>query len=126
MRRRGERGSAVVDFVLVMVVLVPLVLGIIQVALVMHVRATLAAAASEGARLAATVDRGPGDGVALTRRQIDAALASTYAQHVTARPVTIDGQPGVEVTVRAEVPALGLGGPGVAVSVTGRAVEEVP
>lgn len=126
MRRRDGRGSAVVDFVLVMVVLVPLVLGIIQVALVMHVRATLAAAASEGARLAATVDRGPGDGVALTRRQIDGAIAGSYARHVTARPVRIDGQPGVEVTVRAEVPALGLGGPGVALSVSGRAVEEVP
>ncbi|NYJ00336.1 Flp pilus assembly protein TadG [Nocardioides thalensis] len=126
MRLRDQRGSAVVDFVLVMVVLVPLVLGIIQVGLVMHVRATLAAAASEGARLAATVDRGPGDGVALTRSQIDAALAGTYAQHVSARPITIDGQPGIAITVRAEVPALGLGGPGVALSVTGRAVEEVP
>lgn len=126
MRVRDARGSAVVDFVLVMVVLVPLVLGIIQVGLVMHVRATLAAAASEGARLAATVDRGPGDGVALTRSQIDAALAGTYAQHVSAHPITIDGQPGIAITVRAEVPALGLGGPGVALSVTGRAVEEVP
>jgi Flp pilus assembly protein TadG len=126
MRRRDQRGSAVVDFVLVMVVLMPLVLGIIQVGLVMHVRATLAAAASEGARLAATVDRGPGDGVALTRSQIDAALAGTYAQHVSAHPITIDGQPGIAITVRAEVPALGLGGPGVALAVTGRAVEEVP
>lgn len=125
-RRRDARGSAVVDFVLVMVVLVPSVLGIIQVGLVMHVRATLAAAASEGARLAATVDRGPGDGVALARSQIDAALSGTYAQHVTAHPITIDGQPGIEITVRAEVPALGLGGPGVALSVSGRAVEELP
>lgn len=124
--RRQDRGSAVVDFVLVMVVLVPLVLGIIQVALVMHVRATLAAAASEGARLAATVDRGPGDGVALTRRQIDEAIAGSYARQVSAHPVTINGQPGVAITVRAEVPALGLGGPGVALSVTGRAVEELP
>jgi hypothetical protein len=31
-----DRGSAVVDFVLVMVVLVPLVLGIAQVGLVLH------------------------------------------------------------------------------------------
>jgi Flp pilus assembly protein TadG len=126
MRVRGQRGSAVVDFVLVLVVLVPLVLGIIQVALVMHVRATLAAAASEGARYAATVDRGPGDGIARTREQIDAGLAGSFAQDVRAEPVSIDGQPGIAITVRAEVPALGLGGPAVAVSVTGRAVEEVP
>ena len=49
MRRRDERGSAVVDFVLVMIILVPLFLGILQVALVLHVRNTLTAAASDGA-----------------------------------------------------------------------------
>ena len=37
---RRERGAAVVDFVLVLVVLVPLVLGILQVALVLQVRNT--------------------------------------------------------------------------------------
>ncbi len=119
-----ERGAAVVDFVLVLVVLVPLVLGILQVALVMQVRNTLAAAASEGARVAATADRGPGDGVATTREQIDDAIASRYADDVTVRPVTIDGAPGVEITVRARVPALGVGGPAIEVEVTGRAVEE--
>lgn len=124
--RRPERGSAVVDFVLILVVLIPLVLGIIQVALVMHVRTTLAAAASEGARYAATVDRGPGDGIARTQGQIDAGLAGSFARDVHASAVSIDGQPGIAITVRAEVPALGLGGPAVALSVTGRAVEEVP
>lgn len=125
-RPRGQRGSAVVDFVLVLVVLVPLVLGLVQVALVLHVRTTLAAAASEGARLAATADRGPADGVARTREQIDDAIAGRFAQDVTARPVTVDGAPGVEVVVTAEVPALGLGGPAVTVTVSGRAVEEDP
>ena len=41
MRRRArtsERGAAVVDFVLVLLVLLPLVLGILQLALVLHVR----------------------------------------------------------------------------------------
>jgi Flp pilus assembly protein TadG len=121
---RKERGAAVVDFVLVLVVLVPLVLGILQVALVMHVRNTLASAASEGARVAATADRGPGDGVAATREQIGDAIAGRYAGDVRARPATIDGAPGVEITVRAKVPALGLGGPAIEVEVSGRAVEE--
>ena len=58
-RRRRQRGAAVVDFVLVLVVLVPVFLGILQVALVLFVRNTLAAAASEGARYAATLDRDP-------------------------------------------------------------------
>jgi Flp pilus assembly protein TadG len=119
-----ERGAAVVDFVLALVVLVPLFLGILQVALVMQVRNTLAAAASEGARVAATADRGPGDGVAATREQIGEAIAGRYADDVDAHPVSIGGAPGVEVTVRARVPALGLGGPAIELEVSGRAVEE--
>ena len=120
--RRTERGAAVVDVVLVMVVLVPLVLGIMQVALVLFVRNTLAAAASEGARLAATRDRGPADGAALTRAQIDDAVSGKFAQDVSARQ-TADG---VEVTVHARVPALGIGGPAIDLTVTGHAVEEPP
>ena len=49
-RSRSGRGAAVVDVVLVLAVLVPVVLGIMQVALVLHVRNTLVAAASEGPR----------------------------------------------------------------------------
>ena len=126
LRRRSERGSALVDFTLVMLLLVPLVLGILQVALVLHVRTTLAAAASEGARLAATADRGPADGVARTRAQIADAVGGRFARDVDVRTVMIDGAPGVEITVHAEVPALGLGGPAVSFSVSGRAVEEDP
>ncbi len=121
-----QRGSALVDFTLVTLVLVPMVLGLLQVALVLHVRATLAAAASEGARLAATADRGPGDGVARTRAQIADALAGRYAQDVTVRRVLLDGAPAIEIVVRAEVPALGIGGPAVDLTVSGRAVEEDP
>jgi len=125
-RERGQRGSAVVDFVLVLVVLVPVFLGILQVALVLLVRNTLASAASEGARYAATLDRGPDDGVARTRDQIDGAISGRFARDVSARPATVDGAEGVEVTVRAVVPALGIGGPGIALEVTGHAVEEQP
>ena len=112
------------DFVLVLVVLVPVVLGVLQVALVMHVRNTLASAASEGARYAATLDRSPADGAARTRRQIDGAISGRYADEVEARPAVVDGAPGVEVVVHATVPALGLGGPGISLTVIGHAVEE--
>ena len=125
-RRRRERGSAVVDFVLVLLVIMPLFLGILQVALVLMVRNTLASAASEGARYAATLDRGPADGVARTRQQIGRAISGRFAKDVEAAPVLIDGAPGVRVTVRATVPALGLGGPGVTLDVTGHAIEEEP
>jgi Flp pilus assembly protein TadG len=123
-RPRGERGSAVVDFVLVLVVLVPIFLGVLQVALVLLVRNTLASAASEGARYAATLDRGPADGASRTRRQIDGAISGRFAQDVSARPATVEGAPGVEVVVHATVPALGIGGPGISFTVTGHAVEE--
>lgn len=121
-----QRGSALVDFTLVTLVLLPVVLGLIQVALVLHVRTTLAAAASEGARLAATADRGPGDGVARTREQIDDALSGSFARDVDVRQVMVGGAPGIEITVHARVPALGIGGPAVEFSVSGRAVEEDP
>jgi Flp pilus assembly protein TadG len=123
---RGERGAAVVDFVLVLVVVLPLFLGILQVALVLHVRNTLTAAASEGARYAATADRPAAAGAARTRQQIAGALAARFARQVTARPATVRGAPGVEVDVTAEVPPLGIWGPAVRLDVSGHAVEEEP
>ena len=124
LRARGSRGAAVVDFVLVLVVLVPVFLGILQLALVLLVRNTVAAAASEGARYAATLDRSPDDGAARTRAQIEGALAARFAEDVRAGPVMVHGAPGVEVVVHVVVPALGIGGPAVELTVTGHAIEE--
>ena len=123
-RAAVDAGAAVVDFVLLMVLVVPLVLGVIQLGLVLHVRNTLTAAASDGARYAATIDRGPDDGVMRTREVIADALAARYARDVSAAAMTVDGYPGVVVRVRAEVPALGLFGPSVELDVAGHAVEE--
>ena len=125
-RPRDQGGAAVVDFVLVLVVLVPVFLGVLQVALVLFVRNTLTAAASEGARYAATLDRGPADGAARTRSQLDGVLVGRYARGVRAREVTLDGVPAVEVTVHVVVPALGIAGPAVALDVSGHAIEERP
>ena len=41
--------------------------GVLQLAVVLHVRATLVDCASEGARLGALADRSPADGAARTR-----------------------------------------------------------
>ncbi|NRQ51574.1 TadE family protein [Aeromicrobium stalagmiti] len=120
-----ERGSAVVDFVLIMVLLVPLVLGIAQVALVLHVRNTLASAASEGARSAAPLGATPADGAERTRSMIRRALDDRYADDVSASLTTVGGVPGAVVQVRAKVPALGLFGPSVTLDVSGHAVREV-
>jgi len=123
--RRDDRGAAVVDFVLVMILLVPLVLGIAQVGLVLHVRNTLASAASEGARAAAPLGATPADGVQRTQTMIRDALADRYADDVSARWATVSGVAGTEVVVHAQVPALGLFGPSVSVTVHGHAVREV-
>jgi len=122
---RGERGSAVVDFVLVMLVLVPFVLGVVQLGLVLHVRNTLTAAASDGARAAAPLGAGPADGVARARELIRGGLADRFADDVTATSTTIDGVAALQVTVRARVPVLGIGGPAVDLTTTGHAVREV-
>lgn len=121
---RTDRGSAVVDFVLVLVVLVPLFLGILQVALVLHVRNTLTSAASEGARYAATVDRSLEAGVERTRMQIDGALAERFAQNVSATRSLRDQVRVVRVDVVADVPPLGFWGPAVRLAVSGHAAEE--
>ncbi|MET9268477.1 TadE family protein [Kribbella sp. NPDC003557] len=124
MRVRGERGSAVVDFVLVSTILVPLFLGILQVGLFLYVRNTVTAAASEGAHYAAVLNRAPADGEARTRELIHGVVTDGLIDSVSAEETDIDGQPGVEVTVRAHMPPLGLWGPGISFSVEGHAVKE--
>jgi len=123
-RVRGDRGSAVVDFVLVTIILVPLVLGIVQIALVLYVRNTLASAASEGARFGATLDHGPDDGEARARQQILGVLSGRYTRSISARKTALDGAPAVEVTIKATVPAMGIGGPAVSLTVRGHAIQE--
>ena len=124
-RPRGEEASAVVDFVLVMMLVIPIVLGVIQVGLVLHVRNTLTSAASEGARYGATIDRSAADGVERTRQAIRQGLSERYARDVTARETVVNGVEGVVVDVGASVPALGLFGRSVRLEVQGHAVSEV-
>lgn len=112
------------EFVLVLVVLVPLVLGIAQVALVLHVRNTVTAAASDGARAAAVLDAGPDVARTRARDVVRTTLADRFADAVSARESVIDGVPVVEVRIRAEVPPLGLWGPSVPIEVVGHAVRQ--
>ena len=122
--RRDQCGAAVVDFVFVLVLLLPLFLGILQLALVLHVRNTLASAAAEGARAAATLGSTTEDGQQKAREQIDGALSDRFAQDIRIDQVVIEGAPAYRVTIRAEVPPLGLGGPGVPLQVSGNAIIE--
>ena len=123
---RGERGSAVVDFVLVLVVLIPLFLGILQLALVLHVRNTLASAAAEGARFAAVSGSTPAAGEAKAREQIAGAISARFARRVSVAPADVGGAAGYRAIIEADVPALGIGGPAVHLEVSGTAVAEDP
>jgi Flp pilus assembly protein TadG len=122
--RTGERGAAVVDFVLVLLVLLPLVLGILQLALVLHVRNTLASAAAEGARHAAVAGSSAPAGRAKVQALVDGALSQEFVRSVVVRPALVGGAPGYETVVEADVSVLGLGGPGVHIRVTGHAIAE--
>lgn len=124
MSAEDERGSAVADFVLVLVLLLPLVTGILQFALVLHVRNTLSSAAAEGARWAAVAGASPEAGAARAREQVTTALSPDMARHIHVRPALVGGVAGFEAVIEADVPILGLGGPAVRVRVSGHAVAE--
>ncbi|MEU0095273.1 TadE family protein [Kribbella sp. NPDC006257] len=121
---RNERGSAVVDFVMVSTLVVPLFLGILQVGLFLYVRNTVTAAASEGAHYAAVLNREPADGEARTRELVDGVVRNELIDSVTAEATGVDGQPGVQVVVEAHMPPLGLWGPGIKFHVEGHAIKE--
>lgn len=119
-----DRGSAVVEFTLVSMLLLGLFLAVVQLGLALHVRNTLVAAAAEGARVAAQADRETGEGERLTRQLIATGLHEAAAQDVSASRVVLDGVPVVEVEVRATLPLLGWVGPQRAMVVRGHAFDE--
>jgi Flp pilus assembly protein TadG len=121
---RDERGSAVVEFTLVSVVLVGLFLGVLQVGLVLHVRNTLVACAAEGARYAANADRDLADGEARTAALIVESLSADSAGEVSSRYVTTAGVQLVEVRVTTTLPLFGWLGVERGLTVSGHAVEE--
>ena len=119
--RGGERGSAVVDFVLVGVLVIAVSVALLQLALGLHVRNILTDAAGEGARRAALVGGSEAEAVAMLT---DAALADGYVDEVTVTRTRVGGTPVVQAEVTAPLPVLGLLGPSGALRVTGHAVDE--
>jgi Flp pilus assembly protein TadG len=124
----GERGSAVVDFVLVSVLIVGLLLAVLQVAVYVHVRNVVTAAAQAGARYAANADV-PSDAGA--GRTVEVVAGATSAQTadglVCSSNEEIDASGLTLVVVRCDgsvpslLPALGNLLP---LSVTGRSIKE--
>ncbi len=119
--RTGERGSAVVDFVLVGGLLTLFFLAIVQLTLVLHVRNTLIDAAASGARYGTLADRGSADARERTAQLIGVALNQDFATDVTTSEATYQGIRTLEVTVRAPLPVIGLIGPRAVLEVKGHA-----
>ncbi|MCA4132237.1 TadE family protein [Arthrobacter sp. M4] len=117
----GERGSAVVDFVLVGALLTAFFLAIVQLTLVQHVRNTLIDAASSGARYGTLADRTADDARDRAKSLIGTTLNEDYARDVTTAHVTFQGLRTLEVTVRAPFPIVGLIGPAAMLEVRGHA-----
>ncbi len=123
-----ERGSAVVEFVLVSVLIVVLLLAVLQVAVYVHVRNVVTAGAQEGARFAANADVDSALGAArtvevvagATSEQTAAGLRCTSAEEADPSGLTL-----VVVTCTGAVPSLlaDLGNL-LPLEVTGRAVKE--
>jgi Flp pilus assembly protein TadG len=122
-----DRGSAVVEFVLVGALLTVLTLSVIQLGLVLLIRNTVLDAASEGARYGALADKSIGDGVDRTRDLITTAIGSAYARDITVTRGSYDGYPADIVTVKTPLPLIGLVGIPNGLEVHGHAaVETLP
>ncbi|RAX45536.1 pilus assembly protein [Arthrobacter sp. AQ5-06] len=119
--RRDERGSAVVDFVMVGGLLTMFFLAIIQLTLVLHVRNTLIDAAASGARYGTLADRGPSDAEERAATLIGTALNAEFAHDISTEEVTFQGLRTLEVTIKAPMPVIGLIGPRDLLEVKGHA-----
>jgi TadE-like protein len=91
----GERGSAVVDFVMVSILIVTLLLAVLQVAVYVHVRNVVTASAQAGARYAANAD-------------VDFALGAPRTVEVVARATSTQTAKGLACTSGEEADPSGL------------------
>ena len=93
---RSDGGAAVVEFVLVTVPLLALLLSVVQVAVYLHVRNVVVAAAAEGARHGANADRPSGSAGPYARDVLARGLSERTADRMSC---TAAEQPGAGGTV---------------------------
>ncbi|MGH8875041.1 MAG: TadE/TadG family type IV pilus assembly protein [Acidimicrobiia bacterium] len=116
-----ERGSAVVEFALVLPVVLLVLVAVSEVVVVARTQIELQAAAREGARVAATTPD-PGRAVEATSVALGEPLAATARVTVT-RSSVVGGRAVVEVSVRHHLARAVLGG--IPLTLTSRAVMRV-
>lgn len=128
--RDRERGSAVVDFALVSVLVVVLLLAVLQVAVYVHVRNVATSSAQEGARYAANADVPASAGADRALEVVAAATSTRTAAGLTCtagQEADPSGLVLVVVRCSGAVPSLLAAlGDVLPLEVTGRAVEEGP
>lgn len=121
--RDEQNGNAVVEFALVTPLLLAVTLAVLQLALVLHVRATLVSAAAEGARASALAGADPQAGERRTRALLSGTVAGGVVEHIEVSRVMKHGLVVHEVRIDANLPLVGLLGPQ-AMSVAGHAMAE--
>jgi Flp pilus assembly protein TadG len=106
--RRGEKGSAVVEFALVLPVLFLVLLAVVEVTVVARTQIELVHASREGARTAATVSD-PARAVQAVQEALDPAVADRVRVTVE-RPGTVGSSAVVSVALPHRLAASLLGG----------------
>ena len=117
-----QAGAAVVDFVLVGALVTVFFVALIQLALVLHVRNTVADAASSAARYGALGDRTADDARERASLLVSTALGPHYVQDVTVSVQTQNGLQVLSVSISAPLPLVGLFGPARTLEMMGHAV----
>lgn len=112
--------------------LTALFLAVVQLGLTLHVRSTLQACASEGARFGANLGLGPVEARERTVRLVSAALSPRFVTIPTGEvsasvePLDSSGVPVVVVRIRTRLPVVAALVPLLPVEVEGRALQELP
>jgi Flp pilus assembly protein TadG len=108
---RDERGNATTEFALVAPLMLLLAVGVLQLTMALHVRATMTAAAAEGARIAALTDSDLAAGERRTRSILEGNIAGTAVRQIVATREVIEGMSVVTMQVSADLPLIGFFGP---------------
>ncbi|HWO73761.1 MAG TPA: TadE/TadG family type IV pilus assembly protein [Dehalococcoidia bacterium] len=103
MLAKDERGQTMVELAIVMPVVLIVLIGVVQFALVYHAKNVAATAAQEGARLAAAEDRTAAEGAERAREVLRSGLGKKGAEFgVTAE----DGEETVVVRAEGDYPLI--------------------
>lgn len=121
----SAEGSAAVEFALVAPLVLLIFTAIVQIGMAGYLRATLTAAAADGARAGALSGAAPGVATRRTEAMLADSLAAGVVVRVSENRTRASGLDAMSVTVESRIPLVGLLGPE-GMTVTGRSVMDQP